>query len=122
MCNNSTIDIDFFIICLSISTLGKEFSNLFFSKTSSAAFKDWIALVFPWSNVVASVARIFLASFSSSPFNFSSFLISLKSISVNNLRNLGTFSYINHNDLSSLKQRAGKEKGIRAKTILELKS
>jgi len=38
---------------------------------------------------------------------------------VHNLRNLGTFSYIGDNDLSSVKQRASKEKGIRAKTILE---
>lgn len=38
---------------------------------------------------------------------------------VHNLRNLGTFSYILDNDLSSKEERSSKEKGLRAKTVLE---
>lgn len=38
---------------------------------------------------------------------------------VHNLRNLGTFRYLGDKDLSSTTERASKEKGVRAKTILE---
>ena len=41
---------------------------------------------------------------------------------VHNLRNLGTFSYLNESDRSSFSDREKKESGIRAKTILECTS
>ena len=41
---------------------------------------------------------------------------------VHNLRNLGTFSYLNNTALTSSTERASKETGIRAKTVLECAS